>query len=202
MRFTIIPLLTLFIYSCSIRSDDNKQQITSLDKEYTLKESAVIKFTLDESTGFNHYSINLFSSNSIDYFSLINATDNSVIIYRLDSTRIFKKILLNHEGPDGVGKLDFVHHFLTSLDSIYIYNINLGKLYLVSSKGKVMDMYEVVDFENVKLSSAFPQPSNWAPIVKIGNMLYIPCGIHSRLNDYSNYKTILAYNLKTRTSVY
>ncbi|MFZ2906532.1 MAG: DUF4221 family protein [Cyclobacteriaceae bacterium] len=204
MRGIFFFVSTLLYYGCSQnenRIENDHHSSSKSDVKYHLKESGAVTFDLDEKSTFKSGSVNYALIDSIEYYSFLNSVDNSINIFKLTSQAIFKKTKFEVEGPNGVGRLDIVQHLLVSLDSLLIYNINMGTLFLVDLDGKVKDKFTVFDFKNDS-GNAFPEPSNSAPLIKLGNKIFISCTLHARLNDYKNYKNVLCYDISTRTASY
>jgi len=168
----------------------------------TLVESGDISFALDSVTPFWHYSINYSKIGSDEQFSMINTPDNSIIIYNLSKPGFPKKIILDYDGPNGVGHLEAGSHLLLSADSILVYNPNYGVLYHVNSSGKIINKYTIINLKGTGLSKAIPEPSSLSPIIKNGHYILFPCTIHKRLNSYENYASILQLDLKTGQIAY
>src|SRR5689334_20045986 len=125
MRSSFLVICTLLYFGCSQkenRADRKDLEGTDFYDTYSLKESGSATFVLDEKSTFRSGSLNCTQIDSVEYYSFLNAVDNSINLYKLSSQEIFKKAKFEIEGPNGVGRLDLVQHLVISMDSIFIYS--------------------------------------------------------------------------------
>lgn len=166
------------------------------EEKYILQPSGSSNFYLDKESTFINNSVSYFDiSDSQSCYSFLNAINNSISIFDYTSKKEIKKIMLQREGPDGVGKLEFPSaHLIVNLDSIYVYNIMEGRLYLVDQQGKVKNRIMLIDYVHDKYNGC-PEPSTGSPMVKINNDIYFPCNLNAYQKSYAGYHSVLKLNL-------
>jgi hypothetical protein len=173
------------------------------EEKYILQASNTSSFYLDKESTFINNSVSYFNtSDSQSCYSFLNAINNSISIFDFASKKEIKKIMLQREGPDGVGKLEFPSaHLVVNLDSIYVYNIMEGQLYLVDQQGKVKNRIRLIDYVHDKYNGC-PEPSTGSPMVKVNNDIYFPCNLNAYQKSYSGYHSVLKLNLLTNEIKY
>jgi len=122
-------------------------------------------------------------------------------LYNLETGKLENKVKLEKEGPNGVGHLTIFDHAFLNSDSLLLYNTWDANLYILDNQGILLSKSEIVDFSKNK-NLVSPDPATLKPIRKVGDYLFIPCSINQYLTEYSNQKSVIRYNLKTKESDY
>lgn len=188
-------LVTLLILSC-------KNNLTDKNDTFTLVSKSFLHFKLDDKTGFFHNSIMFSEDGNHEFFSFLNHINNSIYYYDVGSPSDINKIKLDIEGENGVGHLETISaHFFKDQNNIYIYNIAVGKLFLVNSKGNILNKYDIIDYK-ASTDNPFPEITALQPMEIIADDIYFPCGLNSRKMKYSNSNTVLKFNIKTLKKEY
>ena len=108
----------------------------SFKKTIELQEIDTINLPLDKETSFWHYSMSVDNLNGKDELSFINTINNALYIYDLETELLEKKVTYSVEGPNGTGSLNLVGHKIINSDSVYIFNIFQGQIYLSNLEEK------------------------------------------------------------------
>ncbi|WP_296623270.1 DUF4221 family protein [Marivirga sp.] len=202
MKYIIITLIILA--SCdSKKSEIYFQEVNGLQFKDSifLEETGLISLHLDKETSFKHESIKSVEIDNTSYLSFINGYNQHFYLYNLETRELHKKLKLEREGPNGIGNFTYGDHLYLNSDSLLIYNGWEASLYILNSKGNLLSKSEIVDFsKNHNLVS--PEPSTMKPIRKVGDYVFIPCGIEKYLTDYSNQNSVIRYNLNTKEMDY
>lgn len=179
LRYSIILFVFVLFFSCEQRSKNiasGYPSIFSPTGNYT-------ELKLDSLTGFWHLSFRIDTYNSSqECISFINTQTNSLYIYSATSGDLITVKKINVEGANGVGNLSVAGHLVHNLDSIYIYNPNQGKLYLIDSESEVVNKYQIMKYDDDV--PIMPEPNGLSRIVKIKDELYFPSIFKRRLNVY------------------
>ena len=183
-------------YSSSDSSGSSENAI-EFNGKYTLVETGKIVLPLDDNTSFNHNSIHYSMVGPTGYISFINRNNKSVYYYSLDSL-VPHKIILQEEGPDGVGTLSSSSaHFFKSPNEIYILNKENGRFFRIDSTSRVISRYPLVDYDYYPYST-YPDPSAIAPIYNKGSSFYFTGHIDNSKKDFLTHGGIVKYDTLTR----
>lgn len=167
-----------------------------------LKSIDTLKFPLDEKSSFESNSISYRKINNKEYLSILNPFDQSIRLYDYSKQEQISTTKMDEEGPNGVGTLGPASaHLFHSFDSIFLYNINLGKLFLVNQESEVINQYLVTDYKNSANIPA-PFPSTLRPMYFFKNSIYMACGINRRLENYDDHPSSLKIDLSTKNINY
>ena len=204
-KFTCLSLAIILLFACEesafevYTQSENHQEYQN---ELTLSTKGIKVFPLDNETGFWNYSVQFDTYEDKEYLSILNFLNNSILLYDYESRQLEKKIVMPYEGPDGVGTLpQIASHLMISPDSFLVYNIDMGRLFMVNDQAKVIRKYDIIDYQHDNYSAP-PQPSTLNPMIKLGDDLYIPCALNDRLEDYSDFRTVLKLDLQTGQKTY
>lgn len=203
-----VYLLFIFIVALSCKknaelnysnSNINKDYIESVE----LIEVDKITLPLDNTAAFSHdsYGFNKSSNDSSYYYSFLNMFEKSIVYYNLNDKKI-NKVLINIEGPNGVGDLsDISSHVMESTNSFYLYNENSGFLFNLDSLGTIKNKYSILDYKSNSNYSVPDSAGGVNPFFIHNDVVYFPCfpGRDSSPNQKGE-GMILKYNLITKTS--
>jgi len=110
----------------------------NVDKVY-LDKIGVFELNLDkESTGRNPNS-EVVIFNQKEAFSFLNANNNSIYFYDLESGELLGKMTFPINGENGVGDLDAYHYL--SQDSVFVYSYSSATVSLVDGEGLVRQKF-------------------------------------------------------------
>lgn len=178
-----------------------KENSTDFNEQFFLVEKGRFEIDLDNKTGFAHRSMQINSTSNGEYFSFINEKTNTIYIHEVETSKLAYKVKLEHQGPNSVGNLQVASHTIINLDSIVVYNINTGGLYLTNTKSEIYWKENLLDYSGDSFG-VNPEPAIFSPIVKINDDLFIACSIGRYLTDYSKTYSVLKFNLRSRNREY
>lgn len=200
-KYLVIPF-ALFLLSCTKQKEFSAYYQTEnasvFEKKLDLRSIDTLRFPLDEKSSFESNSISYRKINDKEYLSILNPFDQSIRLYDYSKQEQLSTTKMDEEGPDGVGTLGPASaHLFHTIDSIFLYNINLGKLFLVNQESEVINQYLVSDYGN---SANFPAPfpSTLRPMYFFNNNIYMACGINRRLENYDDHPSSLKIDLSSR----
>ncbi|UAM98042.1 DUF4221 domain-containing protein [Polaribacter litorisediminis] len=173
-KFRLI-FIFLILISCSNKNTD-----------FLLEEIQKKVFILDESSSFNIKSSSFFSNlSNKENFSFLNINNNSLVIYEDSIPKIIK---LEVEGANGVGNLNtFTSHKILPDNTVALVQSQMGKVFLLSKKGKVLNKFELFNINDRKSFYSFPYNSINNPIIYLDNRLYFT---ESLVKYFGNYKDV------------
>ena len=163
----IIVLLTFvfFIFSCKKTTDTIKNN----DTEYSFNKKRTIVISVDNTT--DNIPANIQFIEKSNQIVILNKSTNAIQFYDFkDKGKEVKKIVLQVEGPNGVGNIaDFLVH---TPDSIFVLDANVFKLNLVNRTGEVITTYNLYN-KGANTQNAKPNPFPFTPLVLKDNKIYI-----------------------------
>jgi len=164
--FKIIIGLGLLI-SCTEKTNNLSEDT------YSLHVIESISVPIDEGTRTQTDAIFPFKQDDNSYFAFLNANENSILIYSLDSLKLVHKVVLQAEGDQGVG---YAKGFMmSSMDSIYITPKMNRTIFVVN---QVRDIIEKIPYKRTKsneeIEMAFYSRSDInTPLIRIGSKIYL-----------------------------
>jgi len=197
LRKHILPLFSLILLSCSTISEKNNNNEANSQNSKALTSTGDIEFPLDSLTGFKSLSFSIDHLNdSSETVSFINRQTNSLYVYSLANKQVEKIHKFDMQGPKGVGALAAGSHLIHNRDSIFIYNPNLGTLFLFNGDTQLTNKFKIVDFNNSNLQ-IIPEPIGLAKFQIVGKEIFFPSTLAQPLNDYSNTPSQTIVNIVT-----
>ena len=139
-----------------------------------------------------------------EYISCLNKHENyEIIIMNLSGQRIYKKVTLKEEGPNGCGRVS--GYYMQSLDSIYVTPTFRRKIYLVNSQGKIQKTYDYSDCQNCKTVTPYFSSPSAVMEFKDSRKIRLTQNILGNWQkvdkqELKNTPLLLDYNLKTGKS--
>lgn len=198
----LVILLVLFTLSCTKKNEFSAyyqtENASEFEKKLDLRSIDTLRFPLDEKSSFESNSISYQKNKDQEYLSILNPFDQSIRLYDYSKQEQISTTKMDEEGPNGVGTLGPASaHLFHSTDSIFLYNINLGKLFLVNQESKVINQYLISDYEN---SANFPAPfpSTLRPMYFFQDNIFMACGINRQLENYEDHPSSLKIDLSSR----
>lgn len=201
---SLIVVMAFVVSSCTTGSSESSMpndNWKSFDETIAFEDEKVVQLPLDASTGFWHYSMSVDVIDGVDVLSFINPMNNAIYTYDLMNSSLMGKTLLDKQGPNAVGALNLATHKLVSLDSMFIFNLMHGVMYLSNAEGKIVKKSTLV---NYKIDGVMgnPEPSLSSPMVLLGNKLYISCSIDQYEESYKERKAVMTYDFLTDETAY
>lgn len=191
----LLSALLIMLTVCSQFSCQRAELIDEPPLTHKLTKVGQYELELDSVTApdFTHYQHIKAEGN--EYLSFLNKLTQEINFYNLQTQKLAFKIPLYYEGPNTVGDLKGFNsgYFIHSLDSIFVLNRNLGKLFLVNRNSQIVSDYQVA------YDKAIPSPviAPSSPMYlhdKKAHLLNIQTGINhfGKNKDYdSDYASIL-----------
>jgi DNA-binding XRE family transcriptional regulator len=196
LKYCVI-IFVFCLYSCDSGTNNQKNDQGNFNSLRLSSTNEFITLPLDSLTGFKHLSFSINSNGAEDdWISFINSQTNSLYIYSLKDREIIRVNKFAKEGPEGIGSMMATSHLLHNLDSIFIYNPNLGTLFLFDGDTHLINKFKVVDFKKPDLK-IIPEPIGLAKFQIIGKEIFFPSTLAQRLNDYSNISSQTIVNIET-----
>lgn len=192
-NFIINIVFFPIIFSCTTDYKNKIETISNTDK---------INF---ESIGIKKFSTSDLRMgsfvNSIDYkdgeLSFLNSMYNTLYIFDYQNEKLIETIKFEEEGPDGISFLGEVSsHTKINADSILIYNINLGYLFLVNRSSELLKKIPLTDYKSPENFPA-PFPNTIRPIQHVNGKVYLASGINKRENNYLNFPSSIEVDINS-----
>lgn len=176
----IYLLFLILLLSCT---KDNVVEVVnsfegSLKSKNNLVESNLKRFKLDSITAAKPKYMSLVFNDSTKKRELtfINDFAHSIQFYDYENLSFIKKIKIEKSGNNGITKPS--GYYIKNKDSIYVYNMNRLELFLINSKGKILNKKSLIGTMDIKKSPWFekyPQymPTTVTPLLGIDKGLLI-----------------------------
>lgn len=191
-----ILIFVFSVFGCG-KDFKNKIENPKVEHNVSLISKGLSKFEAVDGLGSSVNSVQFFQD-SIELVSVFNSLSNSFHWFDLESGRSIGRQTLEEEGPNGVGFLGGASSaFVLGRDSIFIYNIQLGRLFLLDGESNVLERYTVTDYSD-PLNLPAPFPSTLRPMQYLGGKLYLPSGLNNRRSEYRSFPSSLAIDLTTK----
>lgn len=163
----------------------------------SLESTEIIKF--EAVNGLNNYvsSIQYFQDTT-EMVSILNPLTNTFYWFELKTGYFIGSQVFEEDGPNGVGFLGGVStSYVLNLDSIFLYNIQIGRMFLLDRKSNILERYIVTDYSDPdNLPSPFP--SILRPITYNSRKLFLPSGLNNRQSEYRSFPSSLSIDLTTK----
>lgn len=194
MRYFLLLLLAFIGYSCQTNSKNKKE----FSKD--LVESTVMKFPLDKSTSNTSFNVETFRDKDENKSLLVylNVHKPSIIYFDIEKRAVDKEVLLEMDGPNGVGKPSRI--LTLSWDSIIVVSSYNYRVSIVNDNGKLIKGYPLLKGENYNKNTGLINFTS--PVIKINNKLYF--NVSPDRNAYSPtfYEAHINSSLDLRTGEY
>lgn len=182
MRFVLL-LIALFLMFC--KQPNERLNSFSIDK-FTLKESGVKKFALDNQTSFRALFLTTWTDSLGNQFLLfLNDDKPSIQFFDLKTDKLSREILLSIDGPNGVGRPSG----LIPYSDRFIFVISSGqyRVSLINPKGELIKGYRLLDGK-MNVSTGMLRPFTTSPGVMIGKKLYFNVAPDRDIYDKTYYQ--------------
>jgi hypothetical protein len=201
-QYTCVYMMIILV-SCS----NEEKKINRIGvKEYTMELLPYKTFSLDENTTQATGYIQVFEIDDTARFTMFNPTKYNILIYDIASGNMIYEVSLFREGPDNVGK-SIEGYYLSTLDSIYLYDYWESVLILVDRNGKIINKYNISDklLQSTEdcVIPPYPYPRSDAPIRMVKDNIILQ-GMNGRKQECKNptYMVTALYNIKTGSIIF
>ena len=126
-------------------------------------------FLLDDYTTQSTNYIQVLTINDTTRFTMFNPAKPNIHIYDIVSGMLLNSIYLYTDGPNNVGR-NIQGYYLSSLDSVYLYDYWLHSFIVVNREGKIIDRINLTDKLQPTNDCVIPPslyPRSDAPIRKV-----------------------------------
>jgi hypothetical protein len=195
--------MMIILASCS----NEEKKINRMGvKEYTMELLPYKTFSLDENTTQTTNYVQILDIDDTTRFTMFNPAKYNILIYDIASGNVIYEIPLSKEGPDNVGT-NIQGYYLSTLDSIYLYDYWQNTFILVDYNGKIINKYNISDkllqpTEDCVIPP-FPYPRCDAPIRMVNDNIILQ-GMNGRKQECKNpiCMTTALYNIKTGSIIF
>ena len=199
--FLILFLLTF--WGCSTQKDN---VIDDTLRKFELEKVGEKVFYLDSTLALFNQSILTFEEGGATKLSIFNHLNVSLNVFDYSSGKIEKQIGFLKDGPEGIGTITNMGHFMQNSDSIFFFNHWQSRVHLMNAKGEKLRSYDVGIGEDSKQQSKQGFHMMISPIsqaFKNGNQLFIPVQ-NGGANPFDDQRLIymIELNLKTGEQEY
>jgi hypothetical protein len=200
--FKIIVLLLFYGLVCSCESKSKDSGANQYLKKIELQRVANLKLSTEDGLNFFNHSISNYKGRKGETISILNPNKNIIHLFNGIDGEKLKNINLELDGPNGVGGLGMVSsHLIHNLDSIFIYNLQTGILFLVDEKGQKINQYLVTDYTD-EINFPAPFPSTITPFYFFDGKIYMSCGINNYSDKFVEYPSSLVLDLDSKKISY
>ena len=168
--------------------------------EYTMELLPYKTFLLDYNTTQSTNYIQALNIHDTTRFTMFNPAKYNILIYDMTSGNMIYDIQLYKDGPNNVGT-NIMGYYMTTIDSIYLYDYWQNTLILVDRKGKIINKINLTDklFQPTEdcVIPPSPFPRTDAPIRKVKDNIILN-GMNGRTGECKNPTCMVTvlYNLK------
>ena len=164
-----IPSHLLYICNGTFTATKKSTDTPNNDIEYLFNKKRTIIISVDNTTDNIPSNIQFIEENK--QIVILNKPTNIIQFYEFkDKGKEVKKIVLQVEGPNGVGNItDFLVH---TSDSIFVLDANRFKLSLVNQNANLITSFNLLSKEP-NAQNTKPNPFPFTPIVLQDNKIYI-----------------------------
>ncbi len=141
-----------------------------------------LNFSIDNDTRLPRYCLWTFEEKGKEYLCFPNI-GREILFYSIEDEKMVKKVVYQTEGDHGVGMID--GFFPVDFNHIYIASSSLPVIYATDSTGQIkskVEYYETTDKQS--LVPALINTITYSPMFFLGDSLYLPQTINSRLGDH------------------
>tara|TARA_R110000796_G_scaffold231631_2_gene349598 strand:- start:28733 stop:29935 length:1203 start_codon:yes stop_codon:yes gene_type:complete len=194
--FLILFLLTF--WGCSTQKDN---VIDDTLRKFELEKVGEKVFYLDSTLALFNQSILTFEEGGATKLSIFNHLNVSLNVFDYSSGKIEKQIGFLKDGPEGIGTITNMGHFMQNSDSIFFFNHWQSRVHLMNAKGEKLRSYDVGIGEDSKQQSKQGFHMMISPIsqaFKNGNQLFIPVQ-NGGANPFDDQRLIYMIELNLKT---
>jgi len=115
--------------------------------------------------------LDIFETEVQDFLVVENRNKPSIQFYDFKHNKITREVLLETEGPNGIGKSRGV--FVKNFDSLYVLSPFHYSIYLINNEGKVLDKYQWLNSTAEIKSSSMAGIYSTSPAILLEDQLHI-----------------------------
>ncbi|GAB2631394.1 DUF4221 family protein [Belliella aquatica] len=192
LLYTFLSFLILLVCSCS-KDFENKVDDSSLLDKIQFESIGIKKFPTDGR--LSSFINSTFYKNG--ELSFLNSIYNELYIFNYKNEELIDKLHFEEEGPNGISFLGEVSsHAIINSDSIIIYNMNLGYLFLLNSNAQLLKKIPISDYKDPN-NLPVPFPSTLRPIQYANGKVYLAAGTNGRLKNYNDYPSTVQVDIQS-----
>jgi hypothetical protein len=199
-RLYSLLLIISALYGCSSPSEQTAD--AKIDSgEFKLEKVGEKVFYLDSTLAPYNQSILTFEEGGATKLSIFNHFNISVNVFDYSSGKIEKQIGFLKDGPDGIGSISNMGHFMQNSDSIFLFNHWQNRLHLMNARGEKLRSYDVgigSDDEEQSKQGFHMMVSPVSQAFKNGDRLFIPVQ-NGGANPFDNQRLIYMIELNLKT---
>ncbi|MCC2779058.1 DUF4221 domain-containing protein [Parabacteroides distasonis] len=178
--------LFLFIVFLLISSCNQKDQTTNKDKIDLVETSDEMSFALDSNTTLLIKALFLHTENNgSEYLTFQNDKEPEILFYDIKTQSLVKKILLDTEGDNGVGKT--LGYYIKNINEIYLTSLYFPYIIKINYDGEIIKKIDLKKFTNLPLTEFQSMSFCYRPLFFIDNNLYIPQFINKGIKEKNNF---------------
>lgn len=198
--YWLILVCQVPIFFCC-NSEKSKEQIGDNDKAKLIPTHEV-KFPLDNQTVYRTYFVNTFNDSNQELLIFLSMNKPSLQFFDISNQTLVKEILLQKDGPNGVGSPTGA--LVLSWDSIFIVSSGHYLVSLINDDGNVVRSYPLLNGKSYNENTGMLLPFTIAPPIKIGSKIYFNVAPDRDVYKTSYYegKTNLVLDVNTGEYAY
>lgn len=196
-KYFLILFLLLF-WACSTQKENVNGDALG---KFELEKVGEKVFYLDSTLAPFNQSILTFEQDGTTKLSILNHLNISVNIFDYSTGQIEKQIGFLKDGPDGIGSLMNMGHFIQNSDSIFFFNHWQSRVHLMNAKGEKLRSYDVGigdDSEEQSKQGFHMMVSPISQAFKNGDRLFISVQ-NAGANPFDDQRLIYMIELNLRT---
>jgi len=199
-RIYSLVLILVAFYGCS---SSNEQTGDALPDAIAFKLGKVGEkaFYLDSTLAPYNQSILTFEEGGATKLSIFNHLNASVNVFDYNTGQIEQQIGFEIDGPDGIGSISNMGHFMQNSDSIFFFNHWQSRVHLMNAKGERLRSYDVGignDSEEQSKQGFHMMVSPISQVFKNGDCLFISVQ-NGGANPFDDQRLIYMIELNLKT---
>lgn len=151
------------------KSEKEREQLVDVG-EVKLIPGSEIRFPLDNETTYRTFFVNTFNDSDKELLIFLSLNKPSLQFFDIRKQTLIKEIMLQKEGPNGVGSPTGA--LVLSWDSIFIVSSSHYLVSLINDKGNVIRSYPLLNGQSYNENTGMLLPFTISPPQKIGSKIY------------------------------
>ncbi|HMQ00627.1 MAG TPA: DUF4221 family protein [Cyclobacteriaceae bacterium] len=186
----------LLIFTCLSCVSQKEHLNTSFSHQLTIAESLLLP--LDTLSGTYAPTIQVYSTHEEDLLFVNDRKCRCINVYDLKRKILLHKISLSKEGPDKITG-NAIGMYVKSIDSIFIYSLGVPKVYLITQKGNIINVFDLPDGDpETKVGyHSYPVVTTSSPMFLNGHKLYINTYNIDNVKDHTKVYTCIELDINT-----
>lgn len=180
-KYLLLIISFLLLSSCK-----QKNNITNKKKFDLIETSDEISFDLDDNTTLLIKALFLYTeNNNKEYLTFQNDKEPEILFYDIKTQAFIKKISLETEGNNGVGKT--LGYYIKNMNEIYLTSLYFPHIIKINGKGEIIKKIDLKKSTNQPITEFQSMSFCYRPLFFIGNNLYIPQFINKEIKEKNNF---------------